>query len=112
MEKSEYSSSPPLCRIHQGRGGCAPVCKVESRQAGTGQAVGAGISELEKKRYMELSTGQKRRLHLALALTGDPDILFLDEPTAGLDVEGRASLHKEIFRLKEQGGRSSWQAMI
>ncbi len=62
-----------------------------------------GIPELERKRYMELSTGQKRRLHLALALTGDPDILFLDEPTAGLDVEGRVSLHKEIFRLKEQG---------
>ena len=62
-----------------------------------------GIQELEKKRYVELSTGQKRRLHLALALTGDPDILFLDEPTAGLDVEGRISLHKEIFRLKEQG---------
>ena len=56
-----------------------------------------GIQELEKKRYVELSTGQKRRLHLALALTGDPDILFLDEPTAGLDVEGRISLHKETI---------------
>ena len=41
-----------------------------------------GIYELSKKKYAELSTGQKRRLHLALALIGNPDIVFLDEPTA------------------------------
>ena len=62
-----------------------------------------GIYDLGKKPYLELSTGQKRRLHLALAMTEDPDILFLDEPTAGLDVEGRNALHKEIRRLKEKG---------
>ncbi|MCB6367663.1 ATP-binding cassette domain-containing protein, partial [Intestinibacillus massiliensis] len=55
------------------------------------------------KQYCQLSTGQKRRLHLALALIGDPDILFLDEPTAGLDVEGRIALHNQIRRLKELG---------
>lgn len=62
-----------------------------------------GIFELAKKKYADLSTGQKRRLHLALALTGDPDIVFLDEPTAGLDVEGRYSLHEHIRALKSQG---------
>lgn len=62
-----------------------------------------GLHELAKTRYTDLSTGQKRRLHLALALTGDPDILFLDEPTAGLDVEGRISLHEQIRRLKAEG---------
>lgn len=62
-----------------------------------------GIKELEKRQYIQLSTGQKRRLHLALALIGDPDIIFLDEPTAGLDVEGRMSLHEQIRRLKSQG---------
>ena len=46
--------------------------------------------------YYQLSTEQKRRLHLALDLTRNPDILFLDEPTAGLDVEGRLSLHEQI----------------
>lgn len=62
-----------------------------------------GIHELAKKPYYQLSTGQKRRLHLALALTRNPDILFLDEPTAGLDVEGQISLHEEIRQLKAIG---------
>ncbi|MFO1441978.1 ABC transporter ATP-binding protein [Bacillus sp. Bva_UNVM-123] len=62
-----------------------------------------GVTQFKKKRYGELSTGQKRRLHLALAMIGNPDIVFLDEPTAGLDVEGRVSLHDEIRLLKSQG---------
>ena len=61
-----------------------------------------GIYEISKKKYTELSTGQKRRLHLALALIGNPDIVFLDEPTAGLDVEARHSLHEQIKELKRQ----------
>lgn len=62
-----------------------------------------GIKKIEKKQYVQLSTGQKRRLHLALALISNPDIIFLDEPTAGLDVEGRLSLHNQIRKLKSQG---------
>ena len=58
-----------------------------------------GLKEIEKKPYNQLSTGQKRRLHLALALIGNPDIIFFDEPTAGLDVEGRISLHEQIRKL-------------
>ncbi len=61
------------------------------------------IPQMGKKQYGQLSTGQKRRLYLALALTGDPDILFLDEPTAGLDVEGRRSLHGQIRALQARG---------
>ena len=61
------------------------------------------IKEIEKLQYLQLSTGQKRRLHLALALIGNPDIIFLDEPTAGLDVEARLSLHEHIRNLKSQG---------
>lgn len=64
---------------------------------------GLGIKEMEKTQYIQLSTGQKRRLHLALALIGDPDIIFLDEPTAGLDVEGRLSLHEQIRKLRDIG---------
>ncbi|MCR1899822.1 ABC transporter ATP-binding protein [Irregularibacter muris] len=62
-----------------------------------------GIDQLKNKQYKELSTGQKRRLHLALSMIGNPDILFLDEPTAGLDVEARVQLHEEINCLKDQG---------
>ena len=62
-----------------------------------------GIYKLAKMQYCQLSTGQKRRLHLALALTRNPDILFLDEPTAGLDVEGQISLHEQIRQLKAIG---------
>ncbi len=62
-----------------------------------------GIGEIAQKQYFQLSAGQKRRLHLALALIGDPDILFLDEPAAGLDVEGRTALHEQIRKLKGRG---------
>lgn len=62
-----------------------------------------GLGQIRDKTYSELSTGQKRRLHLLLALIGNPDIIFLDEPTAGLDVEGRVSLHDEIRKLKAAG---------
>ena len=61
------------------------------------------IHELGKQLYGKLSPGQKRRLHLALALVGDPDILFLDEPTAGLDVQGRMALRNLLAQLKRQG---------
>ena len=62
-----------------------------------------GLNNLQSKQYKTMSTGQKRRLHLALALINDPKVIFLDEPTAGLDVEGRISLHEEIKKLKAQG---------
>ncbi len=62
-----------------------------------------GIAELAKKQYRQLSTGQKRRLHLALALACSPAAVVLDEPTAGLDVQGRAQLHDAIRSLKAEG---------
>ncbi|MHB1654326.1 MAG: ABC transporter ATP-binding protein [Desulfitobacteriaceae bacterium] len=62
-----------------------------------------GIDSQSKKQYREMSTGQKRRLHLALALASDPAVVVLDEPTAGLDVQGRAQLHDAIRELKATG---------
>lgn len=69
----------------------------------TSMLVALGVNGLANKQYQEMSTGQKRRLHLALALISNPDIVFLDEPTAGLDIEGRISLHEYIRTLKAQG---------
>lgn len=62
-----------------------------------------GIDAGGKKYYVEMSTGQKRRLHLALALAAGPNVIILDEPTAGLDVQGRAQLHDAIRSLKAMG---------
>lgn len=62
-----------------------------------------GIDELLKKQYRQLSTGQKRRIHLVLALLNRPEVLVLDEPTAGLDVQSRAQLHDEIRTIQSQG---------
>lgn len=62
-----------------------------------------GSVDLWRKQYRTMSTGQKRRLHLALALLKNPDIVILDEPTAGLDVEGRIILHDYIRHLKQEG---------
>lgn len=62
-----------------------------------------GIDTESKKQYAQMSTGQKRKLHLALALAADPAVVVLDEPTAGLDVAGRAQLHGIIRELKAEG---------
>jgi ABC-2 type transport system ATP-binding protein len=56
-----------------------------------------------KARMMELSGGMKRRVMIAKALSHQPDILFLDEPTAGVDVELRRDMWKLVRRLRDNG---------
>lgn len=63
----------------------------------------AGIEELKGRLFGELSGGQKQRVLFALALCGDPDLIFLDEPTVGLDVEARRLLWQQIRKLVERG---------
>jgi ABC-2 type transport system ATP-binding protein len=62
-----------------------------------------GLAEKRNAQYHQLSTGQKRRLALALALAHEPDVLFLDEPTAGLDVASRVELHSLMREQREAG---------
>lgn len=59
-----------------------------------------GLAEKRNATYGELSTGQKRRLSLALAVAHNPAVLFLDEPTAGLDVASRAELHSMLREMR------------
>jgi len=62
-----------------------------------------GLSEKRKSQFYELSTGQQRRLSLALAVAHNPQVLFLDEPTAGLDVATRVELHEMMHELQSNG---------
>jgi ABC-2 type transport system ATP-binding protein len=62
-----------------------------------------GLAEKRQTQFHQLSTGQQRRLALALAIAHDPQVLFLDEPTAGLDVATRVELHN-IMREQKQAG--------
>ncbi len=63
----------------------------------------AGLEKLNDRKFGDLSGGQKQRVLFALAICGDPDLLFLDEPTVGLDVEARRMLWDEIRRLVSRG---------
>lgn len=62
-----------------------------------------GLSDSIKTRFRDLSGGQKQRLSLALALIGKPDVVFLDEPTAGLDPGARRLTWTHIGELKQAG---------
>jgi ABC-2 type transport system ATP-binding protein len=64
----------------------------------------AGLRGLEDRPFGELSGGQKQRLLFALAICGNPDLLILDEPTVGLDVDARRSIWEEIRRFVAKGG--------
>jgi len=62
-----------------------------------------GLDKLGDRKFGDLSGGQRQRVLFALAICGDPDMLFLDEPTVGLDVEARRMLWDEIRRMVSRG---------
>jgi len=63
----------------------------------------AGIGDFVDTRYKRLSGGQKRRVQFAVALVGRPRLLFLDEPTTGLDADARRAVWDNVRRLAERG---------
>ncbi|MEX2223419.1 MAG: ABC transporter ATP-binding protein [Candidatus Rokuibacteriota bacterium] len=68
------------------------------------RAIGmAGLTEQAAARVGTLSGGQRQRLYFALAICGDPDILFLDEPTVGMDVEARRAFVASMQALSAAG---------
>jgi ABC-type multidrug transport system ATPase subunit len=63
----------------------------------------SGATPLAEKRYGKLSGGQKRQVQFAVAICGRPRLLFLDEPTVGLDIEAREALWRAIRKLMTEG---------
>jgi ABC-2 type transport system ATP-binding protein len=84
------------CVAHYARCYPAPLAVREALEL-------AGIEDLGDRTITKLSGGQKQRLMFALALAGNPELLFLDEPTASLDVEARRALWATLRRLAEDG---------
>jgi ABC-2 type transport system ATP-binding protein len=63
----------------------------------------AGLEKLQHRLYSKLSGGEQRRLMFALAICGDPALLFLDEPTTGLDIEARRAMWTQIRAFRAAG---------
>ena len=63
-----------------------------------------GLNGMERRRAQEMSGGQRRRLDLAMGLVHHPSLLFLDEPTTGLDPQNRANLWDHIRNLRDETG--------
>lgn len=74
----------------------SPLSVVEAAQR-------AGIEDLIARPYGKLSGGQKRRVQFAMAIVGRPCVLFLDEPTTGLDVEARSAIWQAVRQLVAEG---------
>jgi ABC-2 type transport system ATP-binding protein len=62
-----------------------------------------GLAGRERRTWRQLSGGEQRRLALGLALVGRPEVAFLDEPTAGVDPQGRAAIREVVRQLRTDG---------
>lgn len=74
--------------------------KAEAREKATKMIEDFDMGDIEKSRAKTLSGGWQRRLSIAMALISEPQVIFLDEPTLGLDVLARRELWKHISKLK------------
>jgi ABC-2 type transport system ATP-binding protein len=64
----------------------------------------AGLTEQASRKVKQLSGGQRRRLDVAIGIVGRPEVIFLDEPTAGFDPEARREFHDLVHRLVDREG--------
>jgi len=64
---------------------------------------GLGLWDVRNRRFSKLSGGMKRKVGIAMALVGDPEVVFLDEPTTGLDPEARRETWRYILAMKKEG---------
>jgi ABC-2 type transport system ATP-binding protein len=80
------------------------IGKAERQRRGQELLERVGLAEAADRKVGGYSGGMKRRLDLALALAHEPRILFLDEPTTGLDIQSRTALWREVARLAAEEG--------
>src|SRR5207249_12221275 len=86
------------------QGGLHGLSKAQRASRGTELLERVGLTEAAERKVGGYSGGMKRRLDLALALVHRPSILFLDEPTTGLDPQSRSALWEEVGRLAADEG--------
>lgn len=86
------------------QGLCYGLNSQESRKRADDLLASLDLEPLAKRAAMTLSGGQRRRLDVAIGLVHRPDMLFLDEPSTGLDPQNRANLWEHILRLRKEHG--------
>ena len=84
-------------------GRMAGLSGMEAREQAMTNLKLMGLQERAKGKVSKFSGGMKRRINLAIALMGKPLLLFLDEPTVGIDPQSRNNIYENITGLKERG---------
>ncbi len=97
----QATALPPVLQVRE-LIDLARTCYVDPRSLEDCLAL-AGLSDLARRRYGQLSGGQQRRVQFAIAVCGRPQLLFLDEPTTGLDIQARQQLWQAIRQLAAEG---------
>jgi ABC-2 type transport system ATP-binding protein len=93
----------PIHEVLAHKAGYHGFGRKEARERASRALERVGLSEKRDQRFSALSGGMKRRVVLARALVTDPDLLILDEPTAGVDVQLRRDLWDTVTELNEDG---------
>jgi ABC-2 type transport system ATP-binding protein len=88
--------------VNQGR--CYGLSKADARARAHELLESLGLTDLARRMVSTLSGGQRRRLDIAMGMVHRPSLLFLDEPSTGLDPQNRTNLKEHIERLREEHG--------